>query len=129
GSDPFIGGIVEDNLVQNTIGYNMEIKYQVTRPTVSGMPTGQSFTIVRNNVFIKNDQASPDGDRPNMLVGGFPSSGAGSTDMYEIYGNFFYHNPRESLLQVEGRVTIHDNVFVDGNTTGILLSSNNAPVK
>ena len=50
-------------------------------------------------MFIKGDQPSPDGDRPNLLVDGFPDTGAGSSDLYEIYGNFFYHNPREALLQ------------------------------
>ena len=106
----------------------MEIKYQVPRPTVIGMPTGPSTTIIRNNVFIKNDQPSPDGDRPNVLVGGFPASGPGSNDMYEIYGNFFYHNPRESLLQADGQVSIHDNVFVDGQYAAIGLFETDAPL-
>jgi len=88
GTMPFVAGIIENNLVENTIGYNMEIKFQLPRPSVPGMPTGPSTTIIRNNVFIKNDQPSPDGDRPNVLVGGFPDTGPGSTDMYEIYGNF-----------------------------------------
>ena len=92
GTSPFVAGIVEDNLVENPIGYDMQIKYQIARPFVTGMPTGQSFTIIRNNAFIKNNQLSPAGDRPNVLVGGFPASGNGSTDMYEIYGNFFFHN-------------------------------------
>jgi len=50
---------------------------------------------------------------PIFCVGGFPSTGPGSSDLYEIYGNFFLHNPRESLLHASGRVTIHDNVFAD----------------
>jgi hypothetical protein len=128
GTDPFIAGLIENNLIQNTIGYNMEIKYQLPRPTVAGMPTGPSTTIIRNNVFIKNDQASPDGDRPNVLLGGFPTSGAGSSDLYQVYGNFFDHNPRESLLQVEGRVSIHDNVFVDGQYTAVDLTQTYLPL-
>ncbi len=128
GTDPFIGGLIENNLIQNTIGYDMEIKYQVPRPTVIGMPTGPSTTIIRNNVFIKNDQPNPDGDRPNVLVGGFPASGPGSNDMYEIYGNFFYHNPRESLLQADGQVSIHDNVFVDGQYGAVGLFETDAPL-
>ena len=129
GTDPFIGGIIEDNLIQNTIGYDAEIKYQVARVSVPGMPTGQSVTIIRNNVFIKNDQASPDGNRPNLLVGGFPSTGAGSTDWYEVYGNLFIHNPREALFQASGRVTIHDNVFVDGQYTALRLQSQDLPLQ
>ena len=128
GTDPFIAGLIEDNLIQNTIGYNMQIKHQPSRPTVAGMPTGPSTTIIRNNVFIKDDQPSPDGDRPNVLLGGFPSSGAGSSDLYQVYGNFFDHNPREALLQVEGRVSIHDNLFVDGQYTAIDLTQTYLPL-
>jgi hypothetical protein len=93
------------------------------------MPTGLSTTIIRNNTFIKGDQPSPDGDRPNVLVGGFPSSGAGSSDLYQIYGNFFDHNPREALLQASGRVSIHDNLFIDGQYTAIDLADQDLPLK
>jgi hypothetical protein len=129
GSDPFVAGLIEHNLVRNTIGYDMEIKHQPSRPVVPGMPTGFSETVIRNNVFIKNDQPSPDGDRPNVLLGGFPSSGAGSTDMYDVYGNFFYHNPREALLQAEGRLSVHDNVFVDGQYTAAVFRYQNLPLQ
>jgi hypothetical protein len=129
GTQPFIAGIIENNLVQDTIGYNMQIKWQLPRPTVAGMPTGPSKTIIRNNVFIKNDQPSPDGDRPNVLVGGFPDSGPGSSDMYEVYGNFFYHNPREALFQGSGRVSVHDNVFVDSYYPSISLKAQDLPLK
>jgi hypothetical protein len=52
--------------------------------------------------------------------------------LYEIYGNFLYHNPRESLLQASGRVAIHDNVFVDNTAPGqaaITLRNHDAPLK
>lgn len=130
GNDPFIGGIIENNVVKNPIGYCMEIKFQNPRPAVAGMPTQPITTIIRNNVFIKNDGPSPSGDRPNLLVGGFPASGAGSSDRYEIYGNLFFHNPRESLLQASGRVTIHDNVFVDAPTmSAISLRNHDLPLE
>ncbi|WP_406696460.1 hypothetical protein V5E97_36265 [Singulisphaera sp. Ch08] len=118
--------------MQNPLGYCLEIKFQKPRPAVEGMPVTPSSTLVRHNVFIKNDSRSPDGDRPNMLVGGFPASGPGADDLYEIYGNFFYHNPRESLLQASGRVAIHDNVFVDGAAPGhaaITLRDHDSPLK
>jgi hypothetical protein len=130
GADPFIRGVIEHNLVQDTIGYCMEIKYQKPRPELPDMPTTTSRTIIRHNVFIKNDAPSPDGDRVNLLVGGFPESGPGSNDLYEIYGNFFWHNPRESLLQASGRVSIHDNVFADCPThAAITLRNHDLPVK
>ncbi len=129
GTMPFVAGIIEYNLIENTVGYDMEIKWQQPRPQVEGMPTTPQSTIIRHNVFIKDDRPSPDGDRPNLLVGGFPDSGPGSEDLYVIYGNFFYHNPRESLLQVSGRVSIHDNIFVDVPGTAILLRNHDLPLK
>jgi len=128
GTLPFIAGLIENNLIQKTIGYNMEIKYQIARPTVAGMPTGPSTTIIRNNVFIKDNQLSPDGDRPNLMLGGFPTSGAGSSDLYQVYGNFFSYNPREALLQAEGRVSIHDNVFAGGEIAAMVLHQTYVPV-
>ena len=130
GTFPFIGGLIENNLVENSIGYSMQIKWQLPRPDVQGMPTTPSTTIIRNNVFIKNDQPSPDGDRPNVLVGGFPQTGPGSQDRYEIYGNLFLNNPREALLQASGRVSVHDNVFVGAPTTpAILLRDHDLPLR
>lgn len=129
GSDPFVAGLIENNLVQDTIGYDMEIKFQNPRPSIPGMPTGFSTTVIRNNTFIKGDEPSPDGDRPNVLVGGFPNSGSGSGDLYQIYGNFFDHNPREALLQASGQVSIHDNLFVDGQYTAIDLANQDLPLK
>lgn len=129
GTVPFFCSTIEDNLVQNPIGYDMEIKWQLPRPSVAGMPTAPCSTYIRNNVFIKNDQPSPDGDRPNVLVGGFPDSGPGSTDLYEIYGNFFYHDPRESLFQGSGRVSLHDNIFVDSYYAAITLRAQDLPLK
>jgi len=128
GSDPFVGGLIEGNLIQNTIGYDAEIKFQTAWPAGTGLPAGPNRTILRNNVFIKNDQPSPDGDRPNLYLGGQPASGMGAGDLFEVYGNFFFHNPRESLLQVEGRVTIHDNVFVDADIAAIAAQPNDGPV-
>jgi hypothetical protein len=132
GEAPFIQGVIENNLVHDPIGYCMEIKFQKPRPDLPGMPTQPGSTIIRHNVFLKNDAPSPDGDRPNVLVGGFPDSGPGSSDLYEIYGNFFHHNPRESLLQASGRVTIHDNVFSDcpdTDSAAIRLFRHDLPLK
>jgi hypothetical protein len=129
GTCPFVGGLIEGNYITDTIGYNMQIKWQLPRPAVEGMPTDPQRTIIRHNVFIKNDRASEDGDRPNLLVGGFPDSGPGAQDMYEIYGNFFYHNPRESLMQASGRVSVHDNVFVDVAGTAVTMQDHDLPLK
>jgi len=132
GADPFVRGVIEHNLVHDPIGYCMEIKYQKARPELPGLPLAASRTIIRHNVFVKNDAPSPDGDRANVLVGGFPASGPGAEDLYEIYGNLFWHNSRESLLQASGRVTIHDNLFLDCPSAGhaaIAVRDHDLPVK
>lgn len=114
GSLPFVEGLIERNLLLETIGYNLQIKHQAAWPTTAGLPTGPTRTIIRDNVFIKDSRASPDGDRPNLLVGGWPDTGAGSDNLYEIYGNFFFENPREALIQATGsqhhrrRAPVHD---------------------
>jgi hypothetical protein len=114
GTEPFVNGIIENNLIADTIGYNIQIKHQNPRPTIAGMPTGKSKTIIRHNVFSKaNNAASGDGARPNLLVGHFPLSGPGQDDVYEIYGNFFYQNPSEALFQGEGNVALYANLLVN----------------
>jgi len=131
GDSPFIGGIIEGNYIVNPIGYCMQIKHQNSRPNIAGIPTEDRRTIIRNNVFIKNDRPSSDGNRPNFLLDGFPDSGNGSNDHYEVYGNFFYNNPREVLVQVAGRVIFHDNILVQPSSTqrSLYLGNHNKPFK
>lgn len=121
GKEPFIRGIVEGNFIKDPHGYCMQIKHQVSRPKTPGIPAGPCTTIIRYNVFVKNDRRGDSGDRPNLLVGGFPASGAGAKDRYQIYGNLFVHNPRESLFQGTGSISLHDNVFVDTPRTAIAV--------
>jgi hypothetical protein len=128
GSDPFVEGLIENNLFFDTSGYNVQIKWQSPHGEVVGA-SGTGTTIIRHNVFIKTDRASPDGDRPNLLVGGFPESGANSGDRYQIYANLFAHNPREALLQVSGRSSIHDNVFLDTPARAIAATDHDLPLR
>jgi hypothetical protein len=72
GTAPFIAGLIENNLVVDPIGYGMQIKHQIARPELPGIPEGAQSTIIRYNVFKKTGRPSPDGNRPNLLVGAFP---------------------------------------------------------
>ncbi|MEP7247240.1 MAG: hypothetical protein ABI885_26645, partial [Gammaproteobacteria bacterium] len=110
----------------DTIGYNMEIKHQLARPTGVGLPTGKSATIIRHNVFSKRSTTvGSDGARPNVLLGHFPLSGTGATDQYEVYGNFFYQNPTEALFQAEGNLVVHDNLFVNSAGDAVNIQPHN----
>jgi len=122
-AEPFVAGLIEHNLIKRTIGYNMQIKDQNPWPTHPSLPNVDApRTIIRHNVFLKDDMPSPDGVRPNLFVGAPPPSGAGSKALVEIYGNVFVHNASESLLQAAGRVSIHDNLFVDASDAAVLLA-------
>src|ERR1700739_3457881 len=129
GSSPFVAGTIEYTLVLNPLGYCLEIKRQQGRPDLVGMPLEPQSTIIRNNVFIKDDHPSPDGDRPNLLVGGFPDIGSGSRDLYQIYGNLLVHNPREALFQGSGRISFHDNILVGGQSAGAVFRDHDLPLK
>ncbi len=117
GNAPFIRGLVEGNLVVDTIGYNMQIKHQNGRPNIPNIPTGDNHTIIRHNVFSKANNASTGGNaRPNLLVGHWPLAGSGSNDLYLIYGNFFYENPTpEPLFQGTGNIALYANLFVSSD--------------
>ena len=108
-----VGFLIENNLVYDTLGYNMEIKHQLTRNVSIGVPASGT-TIIRNNVWSKaNGSTTSPYPYPNVLVGHWPLSGNGSTDLYQIYDNLFYQNPYEALFQGEGNVALHDNLFVN----------------
>lgn len=122
-AEPFVRGIIEYNLIRNTIGYNLQIKNQNIWPAHQALPNiSAQRTILRHNVFIKDDAPSPDGDRPNVFLGGPPPSGMGAETIVEVYGNLFVHNANESLLQATGRVSIHDNIFVDASDVALRLA-------
>ncbi|MDD1626345.1 MAG: hypothetical protein LUQ26_02555, partial [Methylococcaceae bacterium] len=119
GTQPFVNGIIENNFIQNTIGYNIEVKHQINgqRDLAEGVKAGTNLggkTIIRNNVFSKGKNSSAgESARPNVLVGGFPLMGVGKNDYYEVYGNFFYNNPVEALFQGTGNVMLYSNIFVN----------------
>ncbi len=119
GTSPFVSGLIENNLVINTRGYNMQIKAQNdnVRQLFPETSTDSQTTIIRYNVWSKDTGATPigvgDGSRPCLLMDNFPSTGYGSHDHYEVYGNFFYNNPTEALMQVTGNTTAYSNVFVN----------------
>lgn len=132
GSCPFVGGLIENNLIINTKGYNMEIKHQADgqRALLAGTSTDYQKTIIRYNVWSKDSGVvTADGARPCVLLGAFPSTSFGTNDVYEIYGNFFYNNYSEALLQITGNTALYSNVFVNhfdpsGYHTVLITSQN-----
>ena len=117
--------LVEHNLVHGTRGYNIQFKHQLARNTSIGMPSSGT-TIIRHNTFSKETGSISGADaRPNLLVGHWPLSGAGSTDIYQVYGNLFYLNPTEALFQGEGNLALHDNLFVNRAGTAVRIQAQN----
>jgi hypothetical protein len=122
GRKPFVQGVIEGNAVLDTIGYDLQVKHQVQRPNLPGMPVSAGSTSIRGNVFSKGHRSSrAEFARPNVLVGHLPIATTGSEDRYEIEGNLFLDNPGESLFQGEGNIVLNDNLFLnpDGNAIAI----------
>ncbi|MEA2563257.1 MAG: hypothetical protein QOH06_4761 [Acidobacteriota bacterium] len=126
GTAEFVNSLIEHNVVHSSMLYNLQIKHQIGRNTALGIPASGT-TIIRHNVFSKETGASTGVDsRPNALVGHWPLSGAGSSDIYQIYGNVFYQNPTEALFQGEGNIALHDNLFVSrGGPRAIRIQKHN----
>lgn len=120
GNAPFVNGVIEFNVIRDTLGYNLQVKHQLPRPhDVPGIPEDAGPTTIRYNVFSKARYASADGRaRPNVLVGHAPLAGPGREDEVRIYGNFFHENPHEALFQGEGNLAIYDNLFVRTRDSG-----------
>lgn len=139
GTEPFMAGLIEYNLIYDTIGYNTEIKHQNTREDLRDLPElplAPAKTIIRHNVFSKANNASTGSKaRPNLLVGHFPDAGLGKDDIYEIYGNVFYQNPTgEPLFQGEGNIAFYNNLVIntvdpDGALAAVLIRPHNGVPK
>ncbi len=127
GRQPFVHGIIEHNLILDTIGYNLQIKHQKQRPTVAELPIANGETTIRGNIFLKGKRSSSGRmARPNVLVGHFPASGSGMEDRYLIEGNIFLGNPGESLFQGEGNITLLHNLFINPYGNGIAIQPHHA---
>jgi hypothetical protein len=122
GSDPFVAGLIEKNRVSDTLGYNLQIKHQKTRPVEYA---GPHDTVIRYNLFSKAGAQPGPQARPNVLLGHFPLAESGSEDRYLVHGNLFLHNPIEALFQAEGRVALYDNVFINGSGDAIRIQPHN----
>jgi hypothetical protein len=120
GTGPFIGGLIENNFIADTLGYNLQIKHQNVRALLPNMPVELRQTVIRYNVFSKARRASGGAQaRPNLLVGHGPPEGPGADDRYLIHANLFHENPHERLFQGEGNVALFNNLFI--NTVGDAL--------
>ena len=125
GSDPFVAGLIEGNRVSDTIGYNLQIKHQKSRP--ADLPEGdrRHDTVIRGNFFAKATAWPDHAARPNVLVGHAPVDGPGAQDRVLVYGNLFWQNPSEALFQGEGHLAIYNNVFVNSQRDAIHIQPHN----
>jgi len=122
GTAPFIAGLIEGNVIVDSIGYNIEIKHQLERPTLMDGPVDPATTRLRNNVFIKTRQAvSAELARPNVLLGHLPLQGEGRDDHYEVAGNIFYDNPSEALFQGEGNLVVEHNILINPHGDAVVI--------
>ena len=126
GSAPFFDGVVENNVVRDSIGYNLQIKHQSSRPDPDGKSVGRRMNVIRFNVFVKgSNSSSGKSARPSVLVGHPPKEGPGSTDAHVVYGNVFHGNPSETLFQGEGNIALYNNILVNPQGSAIAIQPHN----
>lgn len=119
----FIGATIEDNVVKDTSGYNIQIKHQNHRDFDYEIPEGPHETIIRNNIFKR---AGHQRFRPNLLLGHFPEQGTGSEDMYLVYGNTFYENEGgHRNVQTDSTAAFYNNLFINTKGGGIFAFDHN----
>lgn len=126
GSAPFWDGLIAGNRIIDPVGYGLQIKHQVARPTLEEAPTQTARTVIRGNVIVKSAGGSTaEMARPNLLLGHFPLAGAGSEDLYLVHGNLLYDNPTEALMQAEGRLRVYNNLLVNPHGSALRLAAHN----
>lgn len=125
GRAPFVAGLIEHNTIRDTLGYNLQIKHQMPRPELPGMPARPTETVIRRNVFVKAAGGSAEMARPNVLVGHWPLAGPGREDRYLIYGNLFQHNRHEALFQGEGNLALYNNVLLNAHGDAVRIQPHN----
>jgi hypothetical protein len=125
GTDPFVNGLIEANQVTETLGYNLQIKHQINRSTDQPELGRQHETVIRDNIFSKENAVVSDAARPNVLVGHWPLEGVGRNDRYFIHSNLFWQNPGEALFQGEGNIMLCNNVLANSNGSAIRIQPHN----
>ncbi|MEQ1662325.1 MAG: right-handed parallel beta-helix repeat-containing protein [Thiobacillus sp.] len=116
GSAAFVAGLIEGNLITETLGYNLQIKHQIIPVNAGAHAEKTGETIIRHNVFSRANPLSGGMPRPNVLLGHGALTGARQNEQYRVYSNLFWQNPDEALFQGEGNLELCNNVFV--NTQG-----------
>jgi len=126
GAAPFVAGLIEDNTISDTVGYNLQIKHQLPRPENLPGAGERHDTVIRKNLFDRT-HAGPPGPmaRPNVLIGHMPKTGQGMHDRTLIYANLFWQNPGESLFQGEGNLALYNNLLVTDGPDAIRIQPHN----
>lgn len=125
GSDPFVAGVIEDNRIGDTLGYNLQIKHQRSRPLHMPESGMRHDTLIRRNYFSKRASQPGPLARPNLLLGHFPPAGPGENDRYLVFNNVFFENVSEALMQGEGNLVVFGNVFVNRHGPALRIQPHN----
>jgi len=123
---PIINLVFENNFVERTGNYNMQIKAQnprvgVARGTTPGLEFDSWGWIIRDNVWMR-DPATADAARPNLLVDAAPMSGVGSDDLAIIEGNVVLGQVSNAYadngFQLSGNLRVVNNIVMNVEGSG-----------
>ena len=118
---PIMNFVYENNFVEKTGRYNMEIKQQNPRIGVAlGTTPGLEFEtwgwLIKDSVFMRTYPPA-NAPRPNFLIDAAPMSGVGSDDLATICGNVVLGNAPtingEHGFQLSGNIRVYNNVIMN----------------
>jgi len=134
GNGQLINFTFDNNLVERTYSYNMQIKQQNTRTGIaSGTQPGFEFDSwgwdIKNSVFMRTDDTAGSA-RPNFLIDAAPMAGPGNDDLATIHGNVVLGNVAgvagDSGFQLSGNLRVYNNVIlnvIDDGISGIRIGA------
>ena len=127
GYHPLMNFVFENNFVERTARYNMQIKHQwerigVARGDWPGLEFDSWGWLIRDSVFMRTYPPA-DAARPNLLVDAAPATGPGSDDLATITGNVVLGNVSGAYgdhgFQLSGNIRVCNNLVVNVTDYGV----------
>jgi len=127
GYHPIMNLVFENNFVERTGNYNMQIKAQLPRVGVAqGTTPGLEFDswgwLIKDSVWMR-DPSTADAARPNLLVDAAPMSGVGSDDIATIEGNVVLGQVANAYadngFQLAGNLRVINNLVMNVEGSGV----------
>ena len=126
GTAPFVAGLIERNVIVDSIGYNLQIKHQLARPDLPGMPGGnERHRHPPQRLRQAERRLALRGRVPSVLVGRFRREGRGAEDTLRDLRQLLLPEPPRGAVPGRGQRRALRNVFVNDYADGVRIQPHN----